>query len=99
MTHGGGEWKRSHKRGKYRQWRKPKDYSGEMVQMDGSHHAWFEDRVFPCVLMSYIDDASGEVFARFYGNEGMIRQSTVSSVILRETVNDESVSGKHSNYL
>jgi hypothetical protein len=43
-----------------------------MVQMDGSHHAWFEDRGGPCVLMSYIDDATGEAFGRFYEYEGTI---------------------------
>src|SRR4030042_1630479 len=67
-----GDWKKSRKRGKHRQWRERKHHFGEMVQMDGSHHAWFEDRGGPCVLMSYIDDANGEVFARFYGYEGTI---------------------------
>jgi hypothetical protein len=41
-----------------------------MVQMDGSHHAWFEDRGDPCVLMGYIDDATGDPFGRFYDYEG-----------------------------
>jgi len=67
-----GDWKKSRKRGKHRQWRERKHYFGEMVQMDGAHHAWFEDRGGPCVLMSYIDDANGEVFGRFYGYEGTI---------------------------
>jgi hypothetical protein len=67
-----GDWKKSRKRGGHRQWRERKHHFGEMVQMDGSHHAWFEDRGSPCVLMSYIDDAIGEAFARFYGYEGTI---------------------------
>ncbi len=67
-----GDWKKSRKRGKHRQWRERKHHFGEMVQMDGSHHAWFEGRGGSCVLMSYIDDANGEVFARFYGYEGTI---------------------------
>lgn len=67
-----GDWKKSRKRGRHRQWRERKHHAGEMVQMDGSHHAWFEDRGGPCVLMSYIDDANGEVSARFYGYEGTI---------------------------
>jgi len=67
-----GDWKKSRKRGRHRQWRERKHHAGEMVQMDGSHHAWFEDRGDPCVLMSYIDDANGEAFARFYGYEGTI---------------------------
>ena len=36
---------------KHRQWRERKHHFGEMVQMDGSHHAWFEDRGLECVLM------------------------------------------------
>jgi hypothetical protein len=43
-----------------------------MVQMDGSHHEWFEDRGPRCVLMGYIDDATGDAFGRFYGYEGTI---------------------------
>jgi transposase len=33
---------------KHRQWRERKHHFGEMVQMDGSHHAWFEDRGNEC---------------------------------------------------
>jgi hypothetical protein len=43
-----------------------------MLQMDGSHHDWFEGRGPWCVLMGYIDDATGKVFARFYDYEGTI---------------------------
>lgn len=56
----------------HRQWRERKPHQGEMIQMDGSHHIWFEDRGEACVLMGYIDDASGRVFARFYAYEGTI---------------------------
>jgi hypothetical protein len=65
-----GDWKRIRKSRTHRQWRERKHYSGEMVQMDGSHHDWFEGRGAPCVLMGYIDDATGKVFGRFYGYEG-----------------------------
>jgi len=65
-----GDWKRVRKQRKHRQWRERKGYRGEMVQIDGSHHAWFEDRGDPCVLMGYIDDATGDVFGRFYDYEG-----------------------------
>ena len=40
--------------------------------MDGSHHAWFEQRAPECVIMSYIDDATGRAFARFYDYEGTL---------------------------
>jgi hypothetical protein len=43
-----------------------------MVQMDGSHHNWFEGRRPKCVLMGYIDDATGRIYCRFYEYEGTI---------------------------
>ena len=51
-------------------WRARKACAGEMVQVDGSHHAWLEGRGPRLVLMAYIDDATSEVFARFYDYEG-----------------------------
>lgn len=56
----------------HRQWRERKRHYGEMIQMDGSHHDWFEGRGKPCVLMGYIDDATSRVYARFYAYEGTI---------------------------
>jgi len=54
----------------HRQWRERKACFGQMVQMDGSHHAWLEDRGPWCVFMGYIDDATGIPFGRFYTREG-----------------------------
>jgi transposase InsO family protein len=34
---------------------------GELVQIDGSHHDWFEGRSTRCCLIAFIDDASGRV--------------------------------------
>jgi hypothetical protein len=42
---------------------------GELVQMDGSTHDWFEGRRASCVLFVMIDDATGRVFCRFYEAE------------------------------
>lgn len=56
----------------HRRWRERKAHCGEMVQMDGSHHDWFEGRAPECVLMGYIDDASSRVYARFYEYEGTL---------------------------
>ncbi len=56
----------------HRQWRERKMNYGQMVQMDGSHHDWFEGRGPWCVLMGYIDDATGRPFARFYTYEGTL---------------------------
>lgn len=43
---------------------------GELVQIDGSHHAWFEERSPKCCLTAFIDDATGRVLgARFTPTE------------------------------
>jgi len=54
----------------HRAWRARKAQVGALIQLDGSHHDWFEGRGPRCVLMAYIDDASSRVFARFYEYEG-----------------------------
>ncbi|MGH7261955.1 MAG: ISNCY family transposase, partial [Nitrospiraceae bacterium] len=56
----------------HRSWRARKPHVGELIQLDGSHHDWFEGRGPRCVLMAYIDDASSRVFARFYEYEGTV---------------------------
>jgi len=67
-----GAWKKQRRRKEHRQWRERKDRCGELVQMDGSHHDWFEGRGPACVFMGYIDDATSRVYGRFYGYEGTI---------------------------
>jgi transposase len=67
-----GEWKKHRRHKGHRQWRERKDCYGEMLQMDGSHHDWFEGRGPRCVLMAYSDDATGSVYGRFYDYEGTI---------------------------
>jgi transposase len=64
-----GLWRRCRKRRPYRQRRARKEYFGELVQMDGSHHDWFEGRRGWAVLMVLIDDATSEVFAWFSEEE------------------------------
>ena len=54
---------------KHRQWRERKACFGEMVQMDGSHHDWFEGRGPKCVLMVMVDDATNRMFCRFAEEE------------------------------
>ncbi|SOZ40887.1 transposase (plasmid) [Cupriavidus neocaledonicus] len=34
---------------------------GELVQIDGSDHAWLEDRAPACTLLLYVDDATGRL--------------------------------------
>ena len=61
-----GVWQPNTRKPKHREWRPRKDCFGELVQIDGSHHDWFEEgedsRV---VFVSTIDDATGEVSGRF----------------------------------
>ena len=39
---------------------------GELVQIDGSPHAWFEDRGPKCSLLVFIDDATGRLMELFF---------------------------------
>ena len=43
--------------------------AGLLVQMDGSHHPWLEDRGPRLVLLAAIDDATGEVLAAVFRPE------------------------------
>ena len=36
---------------------------GELVQIDGSDHRWFEDRAPACTLLVYVDDATSRIMA------------------------------------
>lgn len=54
---------------RHRQWRERKACFGELVQLDGSHHDWFEGRRGKCVLMVMVDDATNRVWAQFFEEE------------------------------
>jgi transposase-like protein len=64
-----GQWTVRRRRQKHRQWRERKPCFGAMVQLDGSHHDWFEGRRAPCVLMVMVDDATNRLRARFFEEE------------------------------
>ncbi len=53
-----GLWQRRRKRSVHRQRRTPRARFGELVQMDGSHHLWFEERAPKSCLMNMVDDAT-----------------------------------------
>ena len=38
---------------------------GELIQIDGCIHAWFENRGEKCVLLLHIDDATGKIMLHF----------------------------------
>jgi len=52
-------WKRKRRSREHRSQRPRRAHFGELVQMDGSHHHWFEERAPSCCLMNMIDDATG----------------------------------------
>ena len=64
-----GLWTRQRRRKVHRHRRQRREHSGELVQMDGSHHDWFEGRRNAAVLVVMIDDATGYVDARFFEEE------------------------------
>jgi Winged helix-turn helix len=50
--------------------RRRRDCLGELVQIDGSEHAWFEDRGPACTLLAYVDDATSRLMElRFVPSE------------------------------
>jgi hypothetical protein len=64
-----GLWERRRRRDRHRRRRERRACFGSMIQMDGSHHDWFEGRGPKCVLMVLIDDATSRTYARFYAAE------------------------------
>ena len=60
---GSGLWEKHRRRPKYRRRRERKAHFGELIQMDGSHHEWFEDRGQKGCLMDLVDDATGITLA------------------------------------
>jgi hypothetical protein len=64
-----GLWVRQRRRSKHRRRRERRKSLGSLIQMDGSHHDWFEGRDARCVLMVMVDDATSLTYARFYPAE------------------------------
>jgi len=64
-----GVWSVGRKRQQHRAWRERRECFGQMVQLDGSHHDWFEGRRAKAVLMVMVDDATNRTGARFSEEE------------------------------
>lgn len=64
-----GLWAPQRKRDRHRRRRERRAHAGELVQMDGSWHDWFEGRGPWCCLMVLVDDATGRTSCRFYDRE------------------------------
>jgi transposase len=61
---GEGLWSRERKRRRHRLRRERKEHFGEMVQMDGSFHAWLEERGPRGCLIDMVDDATSRTWAQ-----------------------------------
>lgn len=59
-----GLWTRQRKRQAFRKRRERKRHFGELVQLDGSFHAWLEGRGPEGCLMDMVDDATSTVLCR-----------------------------------
>lgn len=84
---------------KHRQRRERRAHFGELVQIDGSHHDWFEGRGPVCVFMGYIDDATNTVHGRFYDYEGtMPAMDSMKRYIKRYGIPKSVYLDKHTTY-
>ncbi|TBE15363.1 ISNCY family transposase, partial [Rhizobium ruizarguesonis] len=67
---GAGLWLSRKQRRTFHQPRLRREAYGELVQIDGSEHRWFEDRGDPCSLLVFVDDATGRLMQlRFVRSE------------------------------
>jgi hypothetical protein len=78
-----GDWKGRRRRSEYRSRRERKEHFGELIQFDGSHHKWFEDRGPSCCLITMIDDATNTRQSRFFEQETIEGAMTVFSLWIR----------------
>jgi len=65
-----GLWLSRKQRRQFHQPRLRRECFGELIQIDGSDHRWFEDRAPPCTLLVFIDDATSTLMElRFVKSE------------------------------
>jgi transposase len=65
-----GVWLSRKQRRSFHQPRLRRECRGELVQIDGSEHRWFEGRGEPCTLLVFIDDATSSLMQlRFVPSE------------------------------
>jgi transposase len=64
-----GLWSRARKRSPHRRRRERKAHFGELVQLDGSFHDWFEGRGPQSCLLTLVDDATSRTRGGFSAQE------------------------------
>ena len=72
-----GIWLPRRRGSPHRQWRERREHWGDLVQMDGSEHDWFEGRRAKASLMVMIDDATNWTHAKFFESETTAAAMTV----------------------
>ena len=72
-----GLWQPRRRGTPHREWRERRAHWGELVQMDGSEHDWFEGRRAYASLMVMIDDATNWSHAKFFESETTAAAMTV----------------------
>lgn len=78
-----GLWKQKENKPHHRDWRPRRSCVGELVQLDGSDHDWFEGRGPRCVLLVFIDDATSRIlYADFVTVEDTVNLMTASKAYL-----------------
>jgi transposase len=77
-----GLWSRQRKRTPYRQRRERKAHFGELVQLDGSFHAWYETRAARRCFMVMVDDAT----SRSDGRMGAEETIWAAAAVLRQWI-------------
>ena len=58
-----GVWRPRAERKHFHQPRHRREHVGELIQIDGCEHRWFEDRGPPCTLLVFVDDATSRLMA------------------------------------
>lgn len=78
-------WKaKKHKHADIHTYRERRSCTGELTQLDGSPHPWFEKRADPCTLIAYIDDATSRIMdGEFADYEGTFTLFSASEHYLK----------------
>ncbi|WP_163883713.1 ISNCY family transposase [Rhizobium laguerreae] len=80
-----GLWLSRKQRRTFHQPRLRREAYGELVQIDGSEHRWFEDRGDPCSLLVFVDDATGRLMQlRFVRSESAFSYFEALALYLRD---------------
>src|ERR1700720_21695 len=79
-----GIWLPRAERRRIQQPRHRREYLGELLQIGGSDHLWFEDRAAACTLLVFIDDASSRLMElRFVPSESTFAYFAALKAYLR----------------